>query len=106
MAKYVLMLRDHGTYEGLGAEEMQKIIGRYRAWSGRLRESGKLTGGEKLRDRQGRVMKRSGSNLAVTDGPFAEAKEIIGASSFSKRRATTERCRSRRTARTSSSVRS
>src|SRR2546428_563301 len=78
MAKYILMLRDHGTYEGLSAEEMQKIIGRYRAWSGKLRETGKIVSGEKLRDRQGRVMKRSGSNLAVTDGPFAEAKEIIG----------------------------
>ena len=26
MAKYLLMLRDHGTYEGLSAEEMQKIL--------------------------------------------------------------------------------
>ena len=25
-----------------------------------------------------RVMQRKGTNLAVTDGPFAEAKEIIG----------------------------
>ena len=78
MAKYLLMLRDHGTYEGLSAEEMQKILGRYRDWSGKLRASGKIVGGEKLRDHQGRVMHRKGTNLAVTDGPFAEAKEIIG----------------------------
>ena len=78
MAKYLLMLRDNGTYNGLSAEEMQKIFERYRSWSGKLRAEGKITGGEKLRDHQGRVMKRNGSKLAITDGPFAEAKEVIG----------------------------
>ena len=78
MAKYVLMLRDKGTYDSLSPEAMQKIFERFRTWSGKLRESGKIVGGEKLRDRQGRVVRRNGSKTAVTDGPFAEAKEIIG----------------------------
>jgi hypothetical protein len=78
MAKYVLMLRDKGTYDSLSPEEMQRIFERFRAWSGKLRERGKIVAGEKLRDHQGRVMKRNGSNVAVTDGPFAEAKEVIG----------------------------
>jgi hypothetical protein len=78
MAHYILMLRDNGTYDGLSAEEMQKIFERFRTWSGKLRERGKLKGGEKLRDHQGRVVKRDGSKVAISDGPFAEAKEIIG----------------------------
>jgi hypothetical protein len=78
MAQYLLMLRDKGTYDGLSAEEMQKIFERFGTWSGKLRERGKLKGGEKLRDHQGRVVKRDGSKVAISDGPFAEAKEIIG----------------------------
>ena len=31
MAKYLLMLRDNGTYNGLSAEEMQRIFERYRS---------------------------------------------------------------------------
>ncbi|HEY6843511.1 MAG TPA: YciI family protein [Thermoanaerobaculia bacterium] len=74
MAQYVLMLRDKGTYDALSPEELQKIFGRFRTWSDKLRAQGKITGGQKLRDHQGRVMRKN----AVTDGPFAEAKEIIG----------------------------
>ena len=78
MPQYVLMLRDKGTYDSLSPEEMQKIFGRFRSWSDKLRAHGKITGGQKLRDRQGKVVRRNGSKDAVTDGPFAEAKEIIG----------------------------
>jgi len=78
MPQYVLVLRDSGTYPGMSPEEMQKIFERYRAWSGPLRAKGKITGGQKLRDGQGRVIKRNGSKAPVTDGPFAEAKEVIG----------------------------
>jgi len=78
MAQYVLMLRDKGTYDSLSAEELQKIFGRFRTWSDKLRAQGKITGGQKLKDRAGRVMRRNGAKDAVTDGPFAEAKEIIG----------------------------
>ncbi|HLJ74416.1 MAG TPA: YciI family protein [Thermoanaerobaculia bacterium] len=78
MAQYVLMLRDNGTYGSLSPEELQKIFGRFRTWSDKLRAQGKITGGQKLKDRAGRVMRRNGAKDAVTDGPFAEAKEIIG----------------------------
>jgi|SRR2546428_8256184 len=81
MAQYLLVLRDNGKYQGMSKmspEEMQKILTRYRTWSGKLQERGKLAGGQKLRDREGKVIKRSGSKVAVTDGPFAEAKEVIG----------------------------
>ncbi len=79
MAQYVLMLRDNGSaFQGLSPEEMQRIIERYRNWRIKLSAEGKVTGGQKLRDRAGRVMKRNGSGISVTDGPYAEAKEVIG----------------------------
>jgi hypothetical protein len=78
MAQYALILRDKGTYDALSPEEMQKIFARFRSWSAPLRSSGKIVGGQKLRDHQGKVVKRNGSKTAVTDGPFAEAKEVLG----------------------------
>jgi hypothetical protein len=58
--------------------QMQDMIQRYGAWSQRAGEKGKLKGGEKLRDREGRVARGDAGGMKVTDGPFAESKEIIG----------------------------
>ena len=81
MAQYVLLLRDKGEYPraGMSTEEMQKVFERYRTWADKVQERGKLAGGQKLRYGAGRVMKRNGSGkVSITDGPFAEAKEILG----------------------------
>lgn len=58
--------------------EVQAIIGRYVAWSGELQRSGRLVRGDKLEDGTGRVLRRAGAGVQVTDGPFAEARELIG----------------------------
>src|SRR2546423_9247429 len=79
MAKYTLMLRDDGeTFTKFSPAEMQAIIARYGAWRDELQRNGKFAGGHKLRDRQGRTMRRNGSKIVVTDGPFTEGKEVIG----------------------------
>ena len=71
MARFVLMLRDNGAFPtDMSAEEMQAIIGRYKAWGDKVR----TTGGNKLKDGEGRVIKRG----SVTDGPYVESKEVIG----------------------------
>jgi hypothetical protein len=79
MPRYLLLLRDNSQFPtDLSPQEMQAIIGRYMQWGNRLREQGLLRGSDKLRDSEGRVMRRNGDKLSVTDGPFAEAKEIVG----------------------------
>ncbi|MEO1087209.1 MAG: YciI family protein [Acidobacteriota bacterium] len=79
MANYMLVLRDEPTaFEGMGPEEMQRIIARYTAWSEALAAKGQLVDGNKLVDEAGRVVRRTGGQLRVVDGPFAEAKEIVG----------------------------
>ena len=70
MPKFVLLLRDSGTYPTVSAEEIQAIIQRYHDWS----EKVKTLAGNKLKDREGRVMKRG----SVTDGPYVESKEVMG----------------------------
>lgn len=79
MAKFMLLLRDNPKdFTSLSPAEMQAIIGRYRAWSQGLRESGKMVGGDKLRDDAGKVLQHSGAQVSVKDGPYAESKELIG----------------------------
>lgn len=78
MPKYTLMLREAGNvFANMSPAEIQAIVARYSAWAAELRAAGKLTG-HKLRDAQGRVMRRTGGRVVVTDGPFTEAKEVIG----------------------------
>ena len=80
MPQYVLMLHEpkEGLPPGLSAEEIQGIIERYKNWRESLSTRGFLAGGEKLRDHQGKVLRRAGGRVAVTDGPYTEAKEVIG----------------------------
>lgn len=77
MPQFVLLLRDApGSFPAdASPEEMQSIIGRYREWSQRVRTA---PGSQKLRDREGRVVRRDGTSLAVTDGPYAESREVLG----------------------------
>ena len=74
MARFILMLRDTGwNPEEMSAEEIQKVLEKYAAWRDRIRGEG-----QKLRDDEGRVLRRGPSGVSVTDGPYAEAKEVIG----------------------------
>jgi hypothetical protein len=78
MSQYMLLIR--GGYEEwntLTPEQMQQSIEQYRAWAGRLSESGKLVGAEKLSDGDGRLV-RMHNGQVVVDGPFTETKESVG----------------------------
>lgn len=79
MPRFLLVARDDGTvFPALSPAEMQAVIARYVAWSQALRESGALQVGEKLRDGEGRVVSSGDRGLVVTDGPFCEAREVMG----------------------------
>lgn len=79
MPKYLFLLRDDGSsMADLSPEEIQTIIGRYRAWMGKVNAGGHNLTGDKLRDEQGRVLRTNSGRVVMTDGPFAEAKEIVG----------------------------
>jgi hypothetical protein len=78
MAKYTLLLRETGDqFAHLSPAEMQAIIARYSAWSTALRDSHNLAGSQKLRDGSGKLMHRSNDRIIVSDGPYAEGKEVI-----------------------------
>ena len=79
MKQYFLFLYESPTaFEGVSPEEMQKIVARYIAWRNEVAAKGNMLGGNKLRDGEGRVMRAAGGKISVTDGPYAENKEVIG----------------------------
>jgi hypothetical protein len=49
---------------------------RWVAWMNDLRAKGHFKAGEPLEDKGGKVVR--GKNKVVTDGPFAEAKDLVG----------------------------
>jgi hypothetical protein len=74
MPQFLILLRDAGTWPGdFSPDEMQAIIQKYGDW---VRQIGGK--GEKLRDGEGRIVVRKPSGITVTDGPYAESKEILG----------------------------
>ena len=77
MQTYTLILRDDPeALARISPTEMQAVVQRYVKW--REDNSKHVTGGQKLADGTGRVLRRSGSALRVSDGPFVEAKEVLG----------------------------
>jgi len=78
MPKYMLMLHESPTaFKGLSPTEIQAVIQKYFDWKNRLEREGRYLGGEKLKP-EGRAVRRRGSEVEVTDGPFGEVKEVVG----------------------------
>ncbi len=79
MAQFIVIPRDaDGQFDDYSPEDMQRLVERYHAWGQRLGAEGRMVLGHKLRDGEGKVMQNSASGTAVTDGPYAETKEVIG----------------------------
>ena len=79
MSKYILFLHERTTLdESMSPEEIQSVISEYQAWSQEMGDAGRMLGGQKLTSDSGRLLTGFESSLTVTDGPMAEAKEVIG----------------------------
>lgn len=79
MAKFMMMMFESPTeFADLTPQQMQDLVGEYLAWAKRLTAAGKLAGGEKLADEGGRMIRGKGPGALVTDGPYAETKEVLG----------------------------
>jgi hypothetical protein len=78
MPEFILLLHDTGFDPNLSADDMQAIVQRYVAWRAKIQKDGRSVTGHKLTDGEGRVMRGAGGAMKVTDGPYAEAREVIG----------------------------
>src|SRR4051794_18079875 len=79
MAQFMLMLHQAPNYNmDLPREKMMELTQRYMAWANELRQKGKMVGGEKLTPSGGRQIKVKDGKPVASDGPYAEAKDVIG----------------------------
>ncbi len=80
MSRFIVLVRDTpGQFDDLSPEEMQQLVQRYHAWGTQLAARGRLVLSHKLRDDAGRVVRAAAAGgMSVTDGPFAEGKEVVG----------------------------
>ena len=79
MAQYMLLLHQVPNYNmDLPREKMLEMTKRYMTWADGLRQKGKLAGGEKLAAGGVRHIKIKDGKPVATDGPYAEAKDVVG----------------------------
>lgn len=78
MPHFMLLLHESTTRRpDLGPAEIQAIIARYVAWADAMRARGRLVAGDKLEE-GGRVLRREAGKVVAKDGPYGEAKELVG----------------------------
>lgn len=79
MPGYLLLLHEKPSdFSNLSPDAIQAVIAEYVEWSQKIAEQGKLVGGQKLKDEGGKHLSGFGDDFRATDGPFAEAKEVVG----------------------------
>lgn len=79
MPKFMLLLHeDPGAFAELSPQDIQDAVREYTAWREGLSEEGRVVGGNKLTDEGGRWLTGANGSVRVVDGPYAEAKEVIG----------------------------
>ena len=75
MPKYAFVFRGGGVVEaGLSPTELQAHLGKWRTWLGGLVQQGKAEAGQAL-ELGGKVVR--GHDKVVSDGPFAESKDLV-----------------------------
>ena len=75
MNKYMFLFRGGEPSAELSPKEMQANMQKWGGWMQGLSKTGNFVAGEPL-DVQGKVVR--GTSKTVTDGPFAEAKDLVG----------------------------
>jgi hypothetical protein len=74
MNEFVYLYR--GGESGRSPEQAQKVMQKWMAWFKELAEKGHIKDRGQPLERTGKLVK--GKQKTVTDGPFAEAKDIVG----------------------------
>ena len=78
--RYMMLICDNGAWGQLGQDESRALFGRIESWWGDHQAAGRLVEGHQLQppDTATTVRRGQDGNLTVTDGPFLEAKEVVG----------------------------
>jgi len=74
MAEFLYLYR--GGQRGATPQESEQIMQKWMNWFKELGASGNLKDGGQPLEAEGKVV--NGKTSAITDGPFAEAKDLVG----------------------------
>jgi hypothetical protein len=74
MSEFLYLYR--GGEAGRSPERMQQMLQKWMAWLKELQEKGHIKDQGQPLERTGKLVK--GKQKTVTDGPFAEAKDVVG----------------------------
>ena len=78
MKYLVLIYSNPAAWEAMSEEERDSLVGEFDAFNKELTESGEFTGGAALADPSNtKTVRVRGGVPAITDGPYAEAKEQL-----------------------------
>lgn len=79
MPKFIAILHSPpNTWNCLPPDAAQQTMAKYQVWMNDIRAAGRYVSGEKLLEEGGKRLTRQAGQLSVTDGPFSEAKEVVG----------------------------
>ncbi|MFC3077762.1 YciI family protein [Phenylobacterium terrae] len=79
MTQYMLVLHDApADYAELGLQELSALVQRYVDWVEDLKRSGHFVASYKLGAEGGRMLTPESTRPVPSDGPYAEAKDVIG----------------------------
>jgi hypothetical protein len=79
MPKFMVILHNPpGLWQNLPPEQAQQKFASYQSWMEGIRSADRYVSGEKLQEEGGRRLARQKGRLNITDGPFSEAKEVVG----------------------------
>ena len=75
-SQFLLLLRQPHTGPGPTPAQLQEIMGHFKVWMDGLHAKGVVAGTNGLAP-TGRILREPGGTV-ITDGPYAEATEIVG----------------------------
>ena len=79
MPQYLLLLyADPTGWRSMPHADAEQWMGNYLAWNDKARQAGFYAGSNRLSDEPGRVIRSRSGQAHVTDGPYSEAKEVLG----------------------------
>jgi hypothetical protein len=75
--EYALLI--YGDEKVWAAQDRQEVMARHEKFGTMLNERGAARGGKELAETAAAVtIRRSGGDVSVTEGPYAEAAEVLG----------------------------
>lgn len=76
MSTFLLLVRNNPQSKNLSPKQMEDVYAKYKQWVQKLNSGDHLIRAEKLKGGEGKVIR--GTDGVVTDGPYSEAKEVVG----------------------------